>query len=103
MTKSLARMTGPGQPDYPLVRPSRSVVDRLRRLDIGLADGWKRRVPPVALHPAECPLTEPTAGAQRRERELVFMPHTCRSQHPSGPAQLGGKPPLIQRYRIGLC
>ena len=26
----------------------------------------------------------------RRRRERVFVPHTCRSQHPSGPVQLGG-------------
>jgi hypothetical protein len=34
-------------------------------------------------------LTGPTAAAQPYRGELVFMPHTCRSQYPSGPAQLG--------------
>jgi hypothetical protein len=28
------------------------------------------------------------------------LPHTCRSQSLSASAQLGGKPPLVQRYRI---
>src|SRR5262249_61656964 len=35
-----------------------------------------RRVSPVAVRPGEGLLSEPTAGAQSRRRELVFMPHT---------------------------
>jgi hypothetical protein len=35
---------------------------------------WNRRFSPVAVRPAEGPLTEPTAGAQPWRRELVFMP-----------------------------
>jgi hypothetical protein len=49
-----------------------------------------RRVSPVAPRPREGPLTEPTAGVQPWPRERVLMPHTCRWQHPSGSAQLGG-------------
>ena len=33
-----------------------------------------RRVSPIAPRPRECPLTEPTAGAQRWLREGVLMP-----------------------------
>ena len=37
---------------------------------------WNRRVLPIAPRPRECPVTEPTAGAQRRPQERVLMPHT---------------------------
>jgi hypothetical protein len=39
---------------------------------------------------AERPLSKPITAARFWRRERVFMPQTCRSQYPSGPAQLGG-------------
>ena len=40
------------------------------------------------------PLSKPTTAARSWPWERVFTPHTCRSQHPSGSAQLGGYLPL---------
>jgi len=39
----------------------------------GPANGWNRRVSPVAVRPGEGPLTERTAGVQPARREQVFM------------------------------
>jgi hypothetical protein len=38
------------------------------------ANGRNRRASPVAAHPGKGPLIEPTAAAQLRQLELVFMP-----------------------------
>jgi hypothetical protein len=40
-----------------------------------------------AVRRREGPLIEPSAGTQPWQRERVLMPHTCRSQGRSGPAQ----------------
>jgi hypothetical protein len=37
-------------------------------------------------------LSKPTTAAEPCSGERVFMPHTCRSQYPSGSAQLAGNP-----------
>jgi hypothetical protein len=50
-----------------------------------------RRYLAVAAPSREGLLTEPTAAAQPRRQEPLFMPHTCRSRYPPGSAQLGGK------------
>ena len=39
-------------------------------------DGWFRRILLVAARSSEGPLTEPSAAAQRWEREPLFMPQT---------------------------
>jgi hypothetical protein len=36
------------------------------------------------------PEFDPSAVARAHERRWALMLHTCRSQHPSGPARLGG-------------
>jgi hypothetical protein len=58
----------------------------------------------VATRSSEGRLTQPKAGAQPWPRERVLMPHTRRSQHPSGPAQVGGKrsfaPTTSQRLEV---
>ena len=53
-----------------------------------------RRISFVPVRLSEGPLTKPTPAAQPSPRERVFVPHTCRSQYPSGSAQLGGKQPF---------
>src|SRR5262245_5955970 len=49
-----------------------------------------RRVLLIPVRPDERRLTEPTTAVQPWRREPLFVPHTCRSQSPSRPAQLGG-------------
>jgi len=44
-------------------------------LGLGNGNGGYRRVSPIAVWSGEGPLTEPTATAQIREREALFMPH----------------------------
>src|SRR5690242_16187941 len=61
---------------------------RARRSGIGAS----RPVPRVPRRP----VTEPTAGAQPWPAERFLMPHTRRSQSPSGMAQSGGN--RIFRY-----
>ena len=68
----------------------RSASGRLRRFSRCPANGGYRRCLVIAVRSGQGLLTEPTTGAQVGRRELVFMPHTCRSQYPSGPAQLRG-------------
>ena len=46
----------------------------------------------IAVRSGEGLLSDHIAGAQRGRRELLFMPHSCRSQHLSRFAQLGGEP-----------
>jgi hypothetical protein len=38
---------------------------------------------------------DPSAVARAHERRWALMLHTCRSQHPSGPAQLGRLPTFV--------
>ena len=49
----------------------------LPRFENGAANGWKRRVSPVAAQSGDRPLSEPTAGTQPCRPEPLFMPH-CR-------------------------
>jgi len=49
-----------------------------------------RRVSPIASGRSDGPLSDHRAGGQPAQRELVFMPHTCRSRYSSGSVQLGG-------------
>ena len=72
----------------------RPVSTHPRSLTVVPANGGNRRVSPVAGRPGEGLLTEPTAATQPWRRLPLFMPHTCRSQYASGPAQLGGDPTL---------
>jgi hypothetical protein len=60
-----------------------------------------RRISPIAVRSGEGPLTEPTAAAQVREREPLFMPHTRRSQSRSGSGQQGGKLSFVPRHWWG--
>ena len=46
------------------------------RLDCGYGKGRCLRISPIAVRSSEGPLTEPTAAAQVREREPLFMPHS---------------------------
>src|SRR6516162_547569 len=46
---------------------------------------------PIGALPGEGLLSQPTTVARPWARERVFVPHTCRSRHPPGPAQLGGQ------------
>jgi hypothetical protein len=57
----------------------------------GCMTGRLRRVFLVAAPSSEGLLTEPTAAAQPRRQEPLSMPHTCRSQNPSGPGSVGWK------------
>jgi hypothetical protein len=52
-----------------------------------------RRVSPVAAYSGDGLLLQATADAQPPRWGPPFMPHTCRSQYPSGSAQLGGEQP----------
>jgi len=58
---------------------------------IAMADGPKAA---VAVRPGGGRLTERTADA-RLVGTNSSMPHTCRSQCPSGSAQLGGNPSFV--------
>jgi len=53
----------------------------------------------VCLLAAEGPLSKPITAAQPWEQELVFMRHTCRSQHPSGSAQLEWKADIRRQHQ----
>ena len=66
-------------------------------------NGCLRRVSLIPVRPCEGRLTEPTAAIQPWRRELAFMPHTCRSQYPSGLAQLGGKRDPQHAQPEGQC
>src|SRR6516164_8526529 len=50
-----------------------TAISRPRRFTLVPTNGRLRRVSPVAQRPREGLLTEPTAGAQPRGRELGFM------------------------------
>jgi hypothetical protein len=39
---------------------------------------------------AERPLSKPITAVRHRQREPLFMPHTCHSRYPPGLAQMGG-------------
>ena len=53
--------------------------------------GRLRRILLVAVRPAEGRLIERTPAVRPKWRGLLFMPHPCRSQYPSGSAQSGGR------------
>jgi hypothetical protein len=61
-----------------------------------MSDGF-RRILLVAVRSGEGPLTEHITATQAQPPERVFMPHTCRSQYPSGSAQLSGFTPFGRR------
>src|SRR5580692_8774004 len=56
------------------------------------------RVSPVAAHSDDRLLSEPTAVTHPCLREPLFMPHTCRSQYPSGSAQGRWKADIRTRF-----
>ena len=57
-----------------MIGPRRSASDRTSPFRSEDGKVRNRGVSPSAPRPRECPLTEPTAGARRRSRELVFLP-----------------------------
>jgi len=69
-----------------LLRRSSAIVSSLSTGPTS-ASVRNRRFFPVAVHPCEGLLTEPTADARACRDELVLMPHTCRSQNLSGSAK----------------
>ena len=58
-----------------------------------------RRVSPVEAHSGDRLLSQHIAGIQPCRREPLFVPHTCRSQSPSGSAQLAGRRPLASSHK----
>jgi len=68
-----------------------AALGRLETAGCRRANGRSRRVSLIPVHPGEGRVIERTAAIRPRQRELVFMPHTCRSRHPPGSAQLGGE------------
>jgi hypothetical protein len=56
-----------------------STMGRLDPIDRGGANGWYRRISPVAAHSGDRLLSEPTADTQPCRREPLFMPQSCPS------------------------
>src|SRR6516162_8673447 len=90
MSSSLTRMTAFWPPDDPLVLSRMALEGRASRFHCCLANGRLRRTSPVGGRRGDGLLTEQIADARGYCRELVKMPHTCRSRYPPGSAQLGG-------------
>src|SRR4029077_10444671 len=86
-------MLGIGCPDrHALPRVNLVEICRARHELPSRARGFVlRRIFTVPAGSGEGALTAPTAAAQPGRQERVLLPHPCRSQNPSGPAQLGGQ------------
>ena len=76
--------------------PDRNVTYQIRPCFDGV-------VPTKRLVPGLEASSRPKAGTQGSCLERLFMPHTCRSQYPSGLAQLGGKRDPQRAQPEGQC
>lgn len=59
-------------------------------IDVAEPDGRCRRVSPTASSRSDGPLSDHRAGGQPAQRELVFMPLSCRCRGPARLATLRG-------------